>query len=444
MWQNGVYLLNGNGEFSDKYSTMPTASIGLVGKIVQYTGTTTVNYTNGYFYKGIATNMPSVATIGIGESTGITEASIVKATFEGLITASGTYDFVFSASTATSDIGTSTGITASSVVVATFETLLTATGDYVFTFDGSDWKYDGSAVTLADYGISVTGTPSENDTVTVSYVKADWKYDGDIVTLSDYGITAVGTPDDQDTISVVYAVAYVVYSWSQIDVQPSVSDTQALLSVTTAPGGSFAIGSKYYKLSETSIYTAVTADTWTGATTSAPQFGIVYTFSGDTYVWDGNSLEKSDLNLLEKVANKSDSYTASSSTTYASTKALVDGLTKTQLKLFLVPSTITPVAGTATVVLEDSKVIYDVTPVASTTLVFDVSGLTIPANNYIAFNLTLNMSAGVQTMTFPASVQWGNVTPTLTSAVKYMFSFFSPDGGTTWIGNQSASWIVGA
>lgn len=119
-------------------------------------------------------------------------------------------------------------------------------------------------------------------------------------------------------------------------------------------------------------------------------------------------------------------------------------LTKTQLKLFLVPSTITPVSGTATVVLEDSKVIYDVTPVEATTLVFDVSGLTIPTNNYIAFNLTLNMSAGVQTMTFPASVQWGNVSPTLTSAVKYMFSFFSPDGGTTWIGNQSASWIVGA
>lgn len=221
MWQNGVYLLNGNGEFSDKYSTMPTASIGFVGKIVQYTGTTGGGYTNGYFYKGIATNMPSVATIGIGTSTGITEASIVKATFEGLITASGTYDFVFSASTASADIGVSTGITASSVVVATFETLLTATGDYVFTFDGSDWKYDGSAVTLSDYGISVTGTPNENDTVTVSYVKADWKYDGDIVTLSDYGITAVGTPDDQDTISVVYAVAYVAYSWLRIDVQPA-------------------------------------------------------------------------------------------------------------------------------------------------------------------------------------------------------------------------------
>jgi len=192
----------------------------------------------------------------------------------------------------------------------------------------------GSAVTLSDYGISVTGTPNENDTVTVSYIKSDWKYDGNIVTLSDYGITAVGTPDDQDTISVVYAVAYVAYSWSNINVQP--------------------------------------------------------------------------------------------------------------VKLFLVPTTITPVSGTATVVLDETKVIYDVTPVEATTLVFDVSGLTIPTGNYIAFNLTLNMSAGVQTITFPASVQWGNVSPTLTSAVKYMFSFFSPDGGTTWIGNQSASWIVGA
>ena len=34
-----------------QYSTMPTASIDIVNKIVQYTGTTNQNYTNGYFYK---------------------------------------------------------------------------------------------------------------------------------------------------------------------------------------------------------------------------------------------------------------------------------------------------------------------------------------------------------------------------------------------------------
>ena len=34
-----------------QYSTMPTASADIVNKIVQYTGTTNQNYTNGYFYK---------------------------------------------------------------------------------------------------------------------------------------------------------------------------------------------------------------------------------------------------------------------------------------------------------------------------------------------------------------------------------------------------------
>ena len=35
-----------------QFSTMPTASADTVGKIIQYTGTTDANYTNGYFYIG--------------------------------------------------------------------------------------------------------------------------------------------------------------------------------------------------------------------------------------------------------------------------------------------------------------------------------------------------------------------------------------------------------
>lgn len=39
-----------------QYSTMPTASADIVNKIVQYTGTTNQNYTNGYFYKCVLSN----------------------------------------------------------------------------------------------------------------------------------------------------------------------------------------------------------------------------------------------------------------------------------------------------------------------------------------------------------------------------------------------------
>ena len=37
-----------------QYSTMPTATAEIVGNIVQFTGTTDANYTNGYFYKCVS------------------------------------------------------------------------------------------------------------------------------------------------------------------------------------------------------------------------------------------------------------------------------------------------------------------------------------------------------------------------------------------------------
>lgn len=45
-------LANKNDVF--QYETIPTASADLVNTIVQYIGTTTVNYTNGYFYKCVS------------------------------------------------------------------------------------------------------------------------------------------------------------------------------------------------------------------------------------------------------------------------------------------------------------------------------------------------------------------------------------------------------
>lgn len=43
-----------------QYSTMPTASAYNLGEIVQFTGTTDANYTNGYFYKCTAAGEPAV------------------------------------------------------------------------------------------------------------------------------------------------------------------------------------------------------------------------------------------------------------------------------------------------------------------------------------------------------------------------------------------------
>ena len=58
-----------------------------------------------------------------------------------------------------------------SINVNTFLGQMTsASGEAEFTYDGS-WKLNGSAVDLATYGITVSGTPENSDTITVTYAK---------------------------------------------------------------------------------------------------------------------------------------------------------------------------------------------------------------------------------------------------------------------------------
>lgn len=71
--------------------------------------------------------------------------------------------------------------------------------------------------------------------------------------------------------------------------------TDTLLSITTAPSGTFEAGSKYYNSTTKKIYTATSANTWENATESDPEFGTYYTYNNQTYVWDGNSLELFEL-----------------------------------------------------------------------------------------------------------------------------------------------------
>ena len=66
-------------------------------------------------------------------------------------------------------LGEHTGITAVSVVEETFVAAMDEAGEkeYEIIFDGSAWKYDGKPIILADYGLSVTGTPAEGGTIIV-------------------------------------------------------------------------------------------------------------------------------------------------------------------------------------------------------------------------------------------------------------------------------------
>ena len=83
-----------------------------------------------------------------------------------------------------------------------------------------------------------------------------------------------------------------------------IGKTQTLLSITTAPSGSFTKGSQYYNDTDKKIYTAVEDNTWTDAKISDPLFGVYYQYNGHTYVWDGNSLEYFELEDYQKTADK--------------------------------------------------------------------------------------------------------------------------------------------
>lgn len=73
---------------------------------------------------------------------------------------------------AASVVAVGTGLSAS-VSAEDFGKAVNGTGgEYVFAYDGENWTYNGSNITLTAYGLSLTGTPAEGNTLTVNYVAA--------------------------------------------------------------------------------------------------------------------------------------------------------------------------------------------------------------------------------------------------------------------------------
>lgn len=78
------------------------------------------------------------------------------------------YAKVTTTQTTTVSIGASTGITSASVNKNTFVSQISVDGNYTFTYNGTSWLYNGIATDLNIYGITYTGTPAENDAITVT------------------------------------------------------------------------------------------------------------------------------------------------------------------------------------------------------------------------------------------------------------------------------------
>lgn len=70
-------------------------------------------------------------------------------------------------------------ITGATVDEHTFVTKMESaeTKDYEFIYDGSAWHFGGQAVSLSEYGISVTGTPSADDTIVIHETAEAKRYD---------------------------------------------------------------------------------------------------------------------------------------------------------------------------------------------------------------------------------------------------------------------------
>ena len=69
-------------------------------------------------------------------------------------------------------IGDSTGITKATVNATKFKTVYSNSGEYVYIYDGENWRENGEKINLADVGVSVTGTPAAGDIIDVNYTKA--------------------------------------------------------------------------------------------------------------------------------------------------------------------------------------------------------------------------------------------------------------------------------
>lgn len=118
--------------------SMPTADAEYENIIVQYSGSTTSTYTNGYFYRCDSTFV-SAASATISQTVG----------------------------SSLSDLA---------VVAADFESFYPETGIYDFVFDGVDWYYNEDVVDLTSLGITFSGTPDMDDTIEVDFTATEYSY----------------------------------------------------------------------------------------------------------------------------------------------------------------------------------------------------------------------------------------------------------------------------
>lgn len=225
-----VAVLYGEGG-GTQVKTMPEANAGNLGKIVQYVGETTTDYTNAYFYKSSVTGTtPSSITINQTVGTGLGGLAVNKGTFETKITESGSYDF-----TARLNREHIIATIVEAEVRMDRDESHDVEGAIAWTPDGETYFYTEELVpdvnddVFADPdGETVAGTVAEYNAEAIG-----WEFDGEFVDVSDYGITY--TPADP-TATVSYsseALGTVTVDAATFATQVAESDTYIFDAVVT-------------------------------------------------------------------------------------------------------------------------------------------------------------------------------------------------------------------
>lgn len=192
------------------------------------------------YYEIVASDVPVASSVSATvTATGVTAASVTKATWETVYTTTGNYVFVFvdESATATAVIETGT-IYDADVDVDDFTTVYTDSGLYVFAYDAEDgWTYNGSAVTLGDIGITYEGTAGAGDTIRVAYVAQGWYIDGEEADFTTLGISVTGTPVQGDKITVTYTAAHYETNWTMTNIADGSHGYVPLVAQGVTPSG---------------------------------------------------------------------------------------------------------------------------------------------------------------------------------------------------------------
>ena len=242
-----------SGQFI-QYETMPTAASELDGDVVQFVGSSSADYTKGYFYECESTHLRAASAV-------VTRGTITNPTFDRhrlqtLGLQQGVYDFaVISSKWNIKQNGTYTEIEGGDDLTQIALLGITYTGTagegarILVAITGGTDAYEAAGSTIT-FNQATMDAAFNNTTgaLLLTYVNdatygLGWQpvHHDNLVPTSDprldpatLGANLVNTPNEGDYLAIHYKMNDPVYDWTQIDVQPAGSTINVVQTTGTS------------------------------------------------------------------------------------------------------------------------------------------------------------------------------------------------------------------